>query len=303
MKIEKSTLDLSSSSAETTVIKTTQQLEIQTGTAQQNGPLRMELDLGAVKGTKLKEVKMFEIPEEDKSKIRMLNKMLEAMTGKKMRFYIPEKYMTTESEAVGISRGTRMQFGDAARSMGWGIRYQSQETIVETAEMSFSAAGVVKTADGRTIDIDLQLNLSRSFSTTSLISFSAGNAAIDPLVVNFDGPSASLTTQKYSFDLDQDGTDENISFVGSGSGFLVLDKNLNGLIDNGGEMFGPSSGAVLSNSKPTTRTGITGLTKTIRFLTAFKSGRRTKTETTGCSRSDRPASERFIWAQYPAALR
>jgi hypothetical protein len=85
--------------------------------------------------------------------------------------------------------------------------------------------------------------LSRSFSTTSLISLSAGNAAIDPLVVNFDGPSASLPTQKYSFDLDQDGTDENISFVGSGSGFLVLDKNLNGLIDNGGEMFGPSSGS------------------------------------------------------------
>ncbi len=155
MKIEKSTLDLSSSSAETTVIKTTQQLEIQTGTAQQNGPLRMELDLGAVKGTKLKEVKMFEIPEEDKSKIRMLNKMLEAMTGKKMRFYIPEKYMTTESEAVGTSRGTRMQFGDAARSMGWGIRYQSQETIVENGGNELQRSRRCQNCDGRTIDIDL----------------------------------------------------------------------------------------------------------------------------------------------------
>ena len=66
---------------------------------------------------------------------------------------------------------------------------------------------------------------------------------MDPLVINFGGSSAELTAQKYSFDLNSDGRNENISFVSNGSGFLVLDKNQDGVINNGKEMFGPSTGS------------------------------------------------------------
>jgi hypothetical protein len=99
--------------------------------------------------------------------------------------------------------------------------------------MSFNASGAVKTADGRTIDINLDLYLSRSFSSTEITSFTAGTAAVDPLVVNYSGSSVELTEQKYSFDLDSDGSDEKISFAGLGSGFLVFDKNLDGIINSG----------------------------------------------------------------------
>jgi hypothetical protein len=36
---------------------------------------------------------------------------------------------------------------------------------------------------------------------------------------------------------------EDISFAAQSSGFLVLDKNADGIINNGSEMFGPSTGS------------------------------------------------------------
>ena len=64
----------------------------------------------------------------------------------------------------------------------------------------------------------------------------------DPLVINLDAPAAAFSDQKFFFDLDGDGHEEYISKLGSGSGFLALDKDGNGHIDNGRELFGTSSG-------------------------------------------------------------
>ena len=64
----------------------------------------------------------------------------------------------------------------------------------------------------------------------------------DPLVINFDGDTAELSDQKFFFDIDGDGVDDKISGLGSGSGYLALDKNGDGVINNGKELFGPESG-------------------------------------------------------------
>jgi hypothetical protein len=75
------------------------------------------------------------------------------------------------------------------------------------------------------------------------ISIRMGDAQlVDPLVINFDGAAASLTDTKFEFDLTSNGEKDMISFVGSGSGFLALDKNGNGVIDDGTELFGPTTG-------------------------------------------------------------
>jgi hypothetical protein len=50
-----------------------------------------------------------------------------------------------------------------------------------------------------------------------------------------------LTDEKYQLDLDGDGEEENISFLEKGSGFLVLDKNQNNIVDDGSELFGPQT--------------------------------------------------------------
>ncbi len=120
-----------------------------------------------------------------------------------------------------------------------------EKTTFESEAVSFAAKGLVKTADGKTIDIDMQLNMSRSFyesSKTTLNWGSPGGKLCDPLVVNFGGKAASLTQRKFSFDLDADGKMDEIAFAGAGSGFLALDKNGDGKINDGNELFGPQSG-------------------------------------------------------------
>ena len=47
---------------------------------------------------------------------------------------------------------------------------------------------------------------------------------------------------KFYFDLNADGDCEYISKLGSGSGYLALDKNNDGIINNGSELFGTKSG-------------------------------------------------------------
>ena len=64
----------------------------------------------------------------------------------------------------------------------------------------------------------------------------------DPLVINFEGNAAELTGEKFDFDIDADGVDDRISFVSSASGFLALDRNGNGRIDDGHELFGARTG-------------------------------------------------------------
>jgi hypothetical protein len=65
---------------------------------------------------------------------------------------------------------------------------------------------------------------------------------VDPLVINFDASSAELSNTKFSFDLDCDGKSDQISRLSKGSGFLALDKNNDGQINDGSELFGTKSG-------------------------------------------------------------
>jgi hypothetical protein len=64
----------------------------------------------------------------------------------------------------------------------------------------------------------------------------------DPLVINLDTASATVSDQKFRFDLNADGTEEEISYLNSGSGFLALDKNGDGQINDGNELFGAKTG-------------------------------------------------------------
>ena len=53
-----------------------------------------------------------------------------------------------------------------------------------------------------------------------------------------DSNITSISDQKFKFDINADGKEDDISFVGKGSGFLALDKNGDGKINDGSELFG-----------------------------------------------------------------
>ncbi|QEO78810.1 calcium-binding protein [Pseudomonas brassicacearum] len=63
---------------------------------------------------------------------------------------------------------------------------------------------------------------------------------IDPLALDLDGDGIETvgTTAGVKFDFDGDGVKTGTGWISSDDGFLVLDRNLNGTIDTGSELFG-----------------------------------------------------------------
>lgn len=113
----------------------------------------------------------------------------------------------------------------------------------EEEQTTFSTTGMVKTADGRELSFNLEVAMSRRFEEYYEETYSTGMVTYcDPLVINLDTNIAQVSDQKFFFDLDQDGTEEEISSLQSGSGFLALDLNDDGVINDGGELFGTKSG-------------------------------------------------------------
>ena len=176
--------------------------------------------------------------DEDRLLIKLVESFVKVITGKKIRIKIPDIRLkdpeVQKSAPVTIQNQNRL---------GWGLVYQASQETYESESMSFTASGRVITADGREITLDLQLNMNREFYSRTDISLRMGDAAkIDPLVINYSGSAPELSAARYSFDLDCDGAPDQISFLTGGSGFLALDKNGDGLINNGSELFGPQSG-------------------------------------------------------------
>ena len=121
--------------------------------------------------------------------------------------------------------------------------FRRQELFYEQETTAFQTTGSVVTADGRTLDFNLEFQMSREFASYYEESVSLENARfLDPLVINLDTNVASVSDQKFFFDLDADGKEESISGLNPGSGYLALDINGNGIIDDGKELFGTASG-------------------------------------------------------------
>ena len=116
-------------------------------------------------------------------------------------------------------------------------------TYYEEETTSFSAKGQVCTEDGRTIDFNIEVTMTRSFMQQTRMSLpSLYGAFMDPLILNTNAPITRMSDQKFLFDLDGDGEDEYISRPHKGCGFLALDKNGDGIINDGSELFGAKTG-------------------------------------------------------------
>ena len=187
------------------------------------------------------------LTDEDKMKITLVEKLIEMLTGKKVKIKVPklsekdseDKARELQSDLAKIKSGQ----GKAEQEHGWGLVYDLHERYEESEKTSFSAAGIINTTDGREIAFSVDLSMSRTFIQEQNINIRAGDAEkIDPLVINFGGSAAELTNTKFSFDLDTDGSEDQVSFVKPGSGFLAADSNEDGTVNNGSELFGPETG-------------------------------------------------------------
>lgn len=152
--------------------------------------------------------------------------------------------------SAGVSAGTAINAsGSSAVSVSgrttgtvWHKTTVESAFISETENTAFSAQGIAVTADGRQIGFNVSVEMTRAFEGAYESISEESYIVTDPLVINLDSDTVNVTDQKFLFDIDADGTKDEISFVGEGSGFLALDKNNDGVINDGRELFGTRSG-------------------------------------------------------------
>ncbi len=184
-------------------------------------------------------------PMDSRAKLNkmILEAMFKAITGNEMKVSAPDE-LKSEGKAQTLTVDTSPPAQAVAnRRGGQGLVYQRHERYQEQETMRFQAVGVVRTADGREIDFSVAMNMSREFVQESNLEIQAGVKKVDPLVINFDGKGAALSQTRFEFDLDNNGTAEQIASLRPGSGYLALDRNGDGSINNGSELFGPGSGS------------------------------------------------------------
>lgn len=145
----------------------------------------------------------------------------------------------TSSQGVEVSSSTSVRTGIGTM--------MTKQTVVsgffsELETTAYSATGMVHTADGRNISFGVSFEMSHAFAGKYEYLQQEDYILTDPLVINMDANVTSISDQKFYFDLDSDGKEEEISFVGEGSGFLALDRNHDGKINDGSELFGTKSG-------------------------------------------------------------
>lgn len=175
--------------------------------------------------------------------LMIIEAMYKAITGKDLKVVDPAALAATkENTTLTVDTQVPARAVPAANA-GPGLVYQRRERYQETETLNFAAIGIIKTVDGREINFSAALAMSRDFVQESTLEIRQGAAQkIDPLVINFDGLGAQLSQTRFEFDLDNNGTAEQIASLRSGSGYLALDRNGDGAINNGSELFGPSSG-------------------------------------------------------------
>ncbi|WP_439835565.1 hypothetical protein [Aeromonas enteropelogenes] len=165
---------------------------------------------------------------------RLIKLMIEAMVGHEIE--VPDPIQQSHQEgAASTQRGSTGQAASQEQLV------EVTDTLLQREQLKVIASASVQTNDGQTLQLDLgfvldwrQLEVSQRRTTL--------NALKDPLVLSLDGKIADLTDARVNFDIDQDGKADSLPGLGEGSGFVALDRNGNGTIDDGGELFGAHSG-------------------------------------------------------------
>lgn len=170
--------------------------------------------------------------------------LVEAITGRKLKIKlvrVNEAASRVENTPMG---GTRMDsLGGGGRAQAApGFEYSFSREVEETEWTDYLVSGTVRTADGREISFRLHLSLKREEAYSEGFRLAVGEQPRDPLVVVLDGSYARLSGDFMPFDLDMDGVEDMVPLPSGNAGFLVLDLNGDGTVNDGSELFGPRTG-------------------------------------------------------------
>ena len=255
MRIESSTLSMQGSSSAVSMVSVQESLSVRTGQGSvgvisssfdvQEFSQKSVLVSTSVTSSASEANDDDLITTEQELRIRLLENFLTRMTGKKIKLRVPRIKLYSDGYNRNAQPSGSLKLvslpGGLQSGGGFSLIYNKNEIQMEKTRVSFAAEGTVKTEDGREISLNLNFNIDQEVVQSSSFQLKAGEVLKDPLVINFGGSTASFSNKTMSFDLDFDGDKDAVKMLNAGSGYLALDKNNNGEVDDGTELFGPQT--------------------------------------------------------------
>ncbi|AWL12867.1 hypothetical protein HMF8227_02415 [Saliniradius amylolyticus] len=104
-------------------------------------------------------------------------------------------------------------------------------------ENQFSASGKIELAGGQQLSFEFDSYFGQSFYSESTQLLTRDQLK-DPLVLSFDGGPVRVTGDTHDFDLNGDGKQNSVAILDRGSAYLALDRNQDGIVNDGLELFG-----------------------------------------------------------------
>ncbi len=130
-----------------------------------------------------------------------------------------------------------------AKEMGTNSQIEKAITSLEAYLKGGEQGSTESARAAESITINVSVEVTQV--TEVNVRFEGQQQSQDPIVIDLDedGVEVSDVKQGVRFDLNGDGIKEQTAFANGGDGVLVLDRNGNGVIDNGKELFGDQNGA------------------------------------------------------------
>lgn len=120
-------------------------------------------------------------------------------------------------------------------------------SYARSMELEFDMRGEFVDSSGQRVSVEAHVEVEVQVQASVHVQNGPPQQMADPLYLDIDGNgSASLTSAEDGilFDINGDGAMERSAFVRGSDVFLAYDRNGNGLIDSGKELFGDQNGAV-----------------------------------------------------------
>jgi len=182
------------------------------------------------------------------SELRFIRLLFEAMWGKKIPLLQAKENLQSSHEQISTFSMRLKSIYSKADQVAFQMDDTQQLVIERTTHIntesiqSFQASTIFQLKDGSTAEVNLNSNIFETHELHTQSQMFINGEVVDPLVLTFNSSNAELSQQKIDFDLNVDGEIDAISYATGASAFLALDKNNNGQIDDGSELFGTLSG-------------------------------------------------------------